>query len=870
MLYDIKLKYLFSIQDILTHLKSFLVIFFEKFLGISVKRFLKYTAILTLLILISSPILSAQPETVLNSARIKLALEKLNVVGSVLYIAAHPDDENTAVLSYYSSGKHYRTGYLSMTSGDGGQNLIGTEQGDMLSVVRTQELLAARKIDGAEQFFTRAIDFGFSKSADETLQIWNHEKILSDVVWVIRKFRPDVIITRFPGTGEGGHGNHTASEMLAEEAFKAANDSTKFSVQLKYVKPWQPKRIYWNAWLPIIEKRKEDKSKLISLDVGGYNPLLGKSYTEVASQSRSMHKSQGFGTSSSYGKDINYFEYIDGDTANNNLFEDVNTSWSRIEGGEKVGKILKEANEKFDPVNPEKIIPVLLKAYKEMNKLDDTNWVPIKRKELLNVIRSCSGIWMEATADNYSSYPGGKVSITTGIENRSDFPFILNKIVLKYGISTELNVKLDKEEFIKNSFQLSLPDTLEYSQPYWLKNPHSKGFYKVEDQRLIGLPENSPPLFAQFYLSAEDQTISYKVPILYRWTDPVKGEKYRPFEVAPEVAVNIEEGVHLFPDDSTKKIKIKLISNSANAEGKLKLSLPSNWKVSPAEIKFSFSKKYDEKIFLFKITPPNDTAEAVLKATAEINGRKISNGILEINYSHIPIQIVFPPSTAKTIKLDTKKVVTNIGYIIGPGDEIPPYLKQLGYNVTLLSDEFLDNGDYSKFETIITGIRAYNTRERLVINNNKLLNYVKNGGTLVVQYNVNNGLLTQNIGPFPFEISRDRVTLEDAPVAFISPQNSLLNFPNKITHHDFDGWIQERGLYFADKWDTNYQTVIECNDPHENPKPGGMLYTKYGKGAFIYTAYSWFRQIPAGVPGAFRIFIKSYFCESSEYCKKLN
>ncbi len=800
--------------------------------------------------------LHAQPSPVKDAAELFIALNKLNVLGSVLYIAAHPDDENTAVLSYCSSGRLLRTGYLSLTRGDGGQNLIGSEQGDLLGVIRTEELLEARKIDGAEQFFSRAIDFGYSKSAEETMRIWEKEKILSDIVWIIRKFRPDVIITRFPGNGEGGHGNHTASEILAEEAFKIAGNPAAFPEQLKYVKPWQPTRIVWNTWKPNRPGFNGTTNNLVSWDVGSYNPLLGKSYTEIAARSRSMHKSQGFGTTAKKGESISYFRNIDGSPAKKDLFEDINTTWSRIPGGEKVAKLLDEAVHKFDPAHPQKIITILLKAYNLMGTLKDDYWVPLKRKELLEVIRSAAGIWIEAIASDYSTIPGGTFTVKSGIVNRSELPFTLEKIAVTYQNNNKsLNVDLIKGKFFDFESTVNLPDNIEYTEPYWLKENHGQGNYLVKNQKLIGKPENDPPVSVKFYLSLNGTSLVYSTPVIYRRNDPVKGEVYRPLEIRPEVTIDMGDPVYIFPDNSAREIKVTIRGNKENVKGILSFSVPAGWDVNPLNTHFSLHGKNDELHLTLFVTPPPDTSQGRLTAHVNISGKDISRGMITINYPHIPVQTVFPEAETKIVKINLGKVINSVGYLMGSGDEIPDALKQLGYKVTLLTDEALDNADLSKYDVIITGIRAYNTRTHLKKDGTRLLNYVRRGGTLIVQYSKNYNLVSENIGPYPISLSHDRVTEEDAEVNMLNPSNKIWSYPNTITKKDFKGWVQERGLYFADTWDDRYTPLLSCRDSGESPKKGGMLYLKLGKGVFIYTAYSWFRQLPAGVPGAYRIFV---------------
>ena len=813
--------------------------------------------IFILLINISeSNFVQAQPKPVMNSGELQLALKKLNVLGSVLYIAAHPDDENNALLAYFAKGKLLQTGYLSLTRGDGGQNLLGTEQGDLLGVLRTQELLQARKIDGAKQYFSRAVDFGFSKSAQETLDFWGKEKILSDVVWVIREFKPDIIITRFQGTKADGHGNHTASEILAAEAFKLSGDSTKFPEQLKYVRPWQAKRILWNAWLPLLEKRKTDLSKLLKVDVGGYNPLLGKSYTEIAAESRSMHKTQGFGSSSSFGEAINYFVPIAGSPAVNNIFEGIDMSWNRIKGGEKIGKLISEANEEFRPGNPSAIIPVLLKAYAEMKTIDNDYWVKEKEKELVEVIRSCAGIFVEADASDYTVSPGDKINVASSIINRSNFPFILERVdVTEQEKSMNENSELKNEKIVPVDLTCKIPVDAEYSQPYWLRKEHTIGDYEVDDQRLIGKAENDPPLLAKFFVKAGNEELIFKTPVQYKWTDPVKGEEFRPLVIAPKVLINLKDKVYLFPTSNERKISFILKSSENNLTGIFKINVPKGWNVEPDQKSFTFKKKYDEQIFNFQVTPPDNFSEGYLTAEAITGNKSYSLGESIINYSHIQRQIVFYPSKVKIIRLDLKKVINNIGYIMGPGDEVPPILSELGYHVTMLTENDLETKNLTDFDAIVTGIRLYNTDKQISFEQPKLLKYVENGGTLVVQYNKFFDLVTDKIGPYPFHISNDRVTDENSKVTFLDKENPILNFPNKITENNFNGWIQERGLYFADSWDKNYTAVISCHDPEETPKEGGILYTHFGKGVFIYTGYDWFRELPGGVSGSYPIFV---------------
>lgn len=794
----------------------------------------------------------AQQDGTTGSAELEIALHKLNVLGSVLYVAAHPDDENTALLAYFSRGRKFRTAYLSVTRGEGGQNLIGPEQGTSIGLIRTQELLSARRIDRAEQFFTRAIDFGYSKTAEETFEFWGKDQVLSDMVWVIRKFRPDIIITRFTAANSGGHGHHTASAILAQEAFAAAADPTRFPEQLKSVSPWKARRLLWNSWRP---NQQEAAVNLLRVDTGEYDPFLGRSYSEMAGESRSQHKSQGFGSAGRRGTQYEYFEVLAGEPASRDPFEGVDVTWDRVAGGHRVGVLLADTLKTFDPERPSASIPGLLAVYDEMGKLPAEPWVGLKKAELVRAIQACGGIWLEAMAGDYAAAPGDEVKIRTTIINRCDLPFALHSLGFPALAPDAIQDRpLKNNEPVTIETTVRLPKDFPLSQPYWLERPHTEGLYAVKNESLIGLAENPPAASAKISLTVDGHVLDYTVPVLFRWTDQVNGELLRSFEVRPRVTIQIEDKVGIFPGESPRKVKLRLKSHSPDVKGLVRLKGPEQWRSSPASLSFSLAGKYDECEAVFEVSPPKTADVAWLTAEAEVDGETISRELVEISYPHIHRMVYFPDSRFKVVKLDVKTDGKRIGYIMGAGDEIPSALQSLGYDVVLLDDERLENADLTRFDTIITGVRAYNTRDSLKLAKDRLLQYVSGGGTLVVQYNVASPQLADRIGPFPFTIGRDRVSVENAPVVFLAPGHRLLNYPNKITPKDFEGWIQERGLYFASQWDERYETVLSSHDPGEPDKAGALLFARYGKGIFIYTAYAWFRQLPAGVPGAFRIF----------------
>ncbi|HYE15276.1 MAG TPA: PIG-L family deacetylase [Pyrinomonadaceae bacterium] len=820
-------------------------------------------ACLPLLLLFLPAAVRAQAPSVMDAAQTALALKRLQVLGSALYVAAHPDDENTALLAYLAQGRGVRAAYLSITRGDGGQNLIGTEQGALLGLVRTHELLAARRIDGAEQLFTRAVDFGFTKSSEEALRVWGRDAALADVVWAIRRLRPDVVITRFPTTGEGGHGQHTASAVLAREAFEAAGDPARFPEQLAYVKPWRPKRLLWNAFVRGGE-RPAGADRLLSVDVGAYNPLLGRSYTEIAAQSRSQHRSQGFGSAERRGPSVNYFAHLAGEEARADIFDGVDLSWRRVAGGEAVGRILAEAAGKYDASDPQAILPLLVAAHAEMRKLPEGDTlVAAKRRELLEVIRACAGLWMEAVASEPQAAPGAEVKITTTLVNRSDFPFRLRRRMVgpvQPVTGPVVDAELKNNQPVQTESAARLPAGSPATQPYWLAGSTARGLFEVAEQTLVGEPVGRPALTATLVLEAGSgrELLTYTLPVVYRWTDRVRGELYRPFVLVPAVAVRLEEKVLVFPERRPKEVSVSLKSNAAAAvSGVLRLRLPDGWASSPREVPVTLKTKGEEFKAAFAVTPPEGEAAGSLGAEFDSGGERLTRGLVQIDYEHIPPQTVFPEAAARLVRLDLRRRGSRVGYVMGSGDEVPEALRQAGYDVSLLSDEDLDSADLSRFDVVVVGVRAYNTRPRLRQRQARLLDYVERGGTLVAQYNTAEAALDNfALGPYPLKLSRsERVTDETAPVRVLAPEDPLLREPNQIAAADFEGWVQERGLNFPSEWDARYLALFEFADPGERPLRGATLVARHGRGTYVYTSLAFFRQLPAGVPGAYRLFV---------------
>jgi LmbE family N-acetylglucosaminyl deacetylase len=816
---------------------------------------------LLLFSILTSNLLFAQAEPMKNwhVGEIKNAIKKSQVLGTVLYMAAHPDDENTRFITYAAKGMGLKTGYLSLTRGDGGQNLIGKDVRELLGITRTQELLAARRTDGGQQFFSRANDFGYSKHPDETLTIWDKEQVLSDAVWVIRKFQPDVIVTRFsPDRAGRTHGHHTTSALIAQEAFVAAADPKRFPEQLKQVAVWQVKRLVWNtsSWFFRGKDSKFNPDDYMQLNIGEYNPLLGESYNEIASKSRSMHKSQGFGSSRQRGETIEYFQHLLGDESDNNqLFQNVDLTWKRVKGGDKIGNKLAKIEQNFQLDNPQKSISALASVVKDLRKLSQTNWVKTKTAEIEQIILQCAGVWWEANTDAYYITKGDSLQLDISAINRTEIPMVLKSIQIGNGNKVQLDSTLQNNKLNKTKIAYVIPQTAKISQPYWLEKEGTKGMFAVNDNLQIGKPENdfSLPVMATFQVAGIE--IEATTASLYKWTSPVDGEQYRPLVIAPKITANLDQSVLLFANNEAKTVKVLLKSHTNEVSGELSLNLPDGWDSEPESVAFNLEDKGEETVVPFKISPPENQSVGKIGINVKVGKESLSLGLTSLEYAHLPIQTIFPKSEARVVRLEIEKVGKRIGYLQGAGDAIPEALQQIGYQVDILEDTDINSENLKKYDAIIAGVRAYNTNKRMKFHQPILMEYVENGGNYIVQYNTSHRLVTKDLGPYPLKISRDRVTVEEAEITILDSENPVLNTPNKITQADFANWVQERGLYFPNEWDENYSAILSAHDPSEDAKNGGLLVANHGKGSFIYTGYSWFRQLPAGVPGAYRLFV---------------
>lgn len=799
----------------------------------------------------------AQRPKTKHAGEVRQMLKKLNVLGTVLYVAAHPDDENTSMIAYFANEGLYRTAYLAATRGDGGQNLIGPEIREGLGIIRTQELLAARRTDGGQQFFSRANDFGYSKNSDETLNIWEKEKVLSDFVRVFRKFRPDVIVTRFTPTF-GGHGHHLTSAILAQEAFKLAGDPSAFPEQLDKLEVWEPSKIFWNTSLWFYRRQgvEFDTTGKVTVDVGTYNPMLGQSYTEISALSRSMHKSQGFGSTGRRGKNVEYLVQWGGEETKE-VFGGIDATWSRVEGSEEVAEYLQMAGDNYDPEDTQETLMALTRARKALSRLPDQFWKDIKLKEIDEAIAAVSGMYFEVVADDFAYVPGDSIRLQLEAISRIGSQFNIKEVRLKpWDHMQDFNVNLKANQRFNHDLTLKIPEEMPLTQPYWLKEPSSLGMYTVSDSDMIGLPENPAPMTAEFLIAMEDQFLEFEVPIVFKRNDPVDGETYRPIAITPPVMVNAESEVLVFGSNQSRAIEVKVTSGKTNVQGQVALELPKGWTSSPVSHDFDLNVKGEEQVFIFSINPPKKASVDFVSAKATLaDGTTWTKGINVIEYDHIPTQTTFPTSSIKVVKLDLKRSGDRIGYIEGAGDVVPQNLRQVGYEVDLLTKEDVTVSNLEQYDAVVLGVRAFNTLKWLSYKNEDLFQYVENGGTVIVQYNTSHRLVTQKVAPFDLKLSRDRVTVEEAEVRLLAPDHQVLNTPNKITARDFEGWVQERGLYFPNDWSSEFTPILSANDPGETPKDGGLLVAKYGKGYYIYSGYSWFRELPAGVPGAYRLFV---------------
>ncbi|MEZ4927553.1 MAG: PIG-L family deacetylase [Saprospiraceae bacterium] len=821
--------------------------------------------LILLLICLFPLFLVAQKPATTTSADIQLAIKKLNVLGSVLYVAAHPDDENTRLISYLANVKLYDVTYLSLTRGDGGQNLIGPEIRELMGVLRTEELLMARSVDGGHQLFTRANDFGYSKTVEETLNFWNKDEVLQDVVLAYRKTCPDVVIHRFPTKNYITHGHHTTSAILSTEAFELSGRSDIYPEQLSMAKPWQAKRQFFNSFPSYYgDKMPLGENKIIwTLDVGSWIPLKGKSVGEIAAESRSKHRCQGFGMLGSRGSSTEYLDFIQGDMpADQDIFQGINTSWSRVEGGKPVGELLTRIEKEYRGDDPAASVPSLLSAMQMIKALPPGYWRDKKLQDIKEVIRDCLGLYLEATADQPTATPGGQVKLRLEcISRAAGVEVVLSGLSVMPGLFdtiAAMPLETNKDWALKKTIQI--PENATFTSPYWLREPATLGMYRVDDQHLRGLPETPRYTNVRWSFTVNGKPLEFETDVAWKSGEAAVGEVWRPFEVLPPVYVEFTESNYLFKENR-QIVEVRVTAGKDNLKGNVRVKAPAEGWVATSEDgeypqAFTLNKKGEEKTFRFMVQAPENSSECTLAADVEVEGKRYSNRLVTIKYDHIPQQSVLLPASAHAVRFDLKVNARKVGYYMGAGDDVPKAITQMGCDVSLLHDEDLNASSLKRFDAVVIGVRAYNTKEGLSFHQSQLLEYVKQGGTLIIQYNTDHALQIEeeNLAPFSLKLSNKRVTDETAAVSLLLPEHPALNSPNKLTDRDFDSWVQERGLYFPERWDKAFETPLSMHDKGEDPLHGSLLIAQYGKGHYVYTGLSFFRELPAGVPGAFRLF----------------
>ncbi|HEY3762467.1 MAG TPA: PIG-L family deacetylase [Verrucomicrobiae bacterium] len=822
-------------------------------------RLLRFLAVLCLFAALpASAQVSDSPSA--STTAIMRDLYDFQSMGSVLYVAAHPDDENNELLAYLARGRHYRTAYLSLNRGDGGQNVLGPQFGEELGLIRTEELLAARRVDGGRQYFTRAVDFGFSKDYRQTLKIWDQQEVLADTVRVIREFRPDVVMTRFSLIPGGTHGHHTASAMLALDAFKVAGDPNAFPEQLREgLAPWQPKRIFWNVGG--FQTSETNGSQLVRMNIGGIDPLSSQPYAAIAARSRSMHKTQGLGNFNGYrgssGPRYERFELLAGDPATNDVMDGVDTDWSRVSGGADIATQIGKVIDQFDTNNPAASVLALLAIKKTLAPLASDDPVVNEKRTLLDhIIQECLGLTVQTTVPNAEVVPGEPLKMRLSVSLRSDVVPVRWMAARYPAIKAEfaINTKLSTNQPASCVSTKIFPADAPLSQPYWLREVHPPGMFVVDDPSLIGRPENPPVFPIEQVFEVGGQTLVIPDQPVQTIAARASGDTRR-LDVISPVSIALSSDVRLFAPGASNDVVVTVTSARSDVTGTLRLDAPAGWTVSPSEQSFHFKSVGAGSAFTFSIIAPAQPSVTNLTAEVQIDGKTYDNERVVIDYPHIPILLLQPPARLKAVCLDMATRGHNLGYLPGAGDSVAQCLQDMGYNVTLLTGADLTSENLKKFDAVVIGIRAFNVRTDLVPHLPALFAFVQDGGNVIEQYNRPGGdLKTDQFTPYSLELSSDRVTDPNAPMTFLAPDHPALNVPNKITSADFESWVQERGIYFPSQWDDHFTPILACNDVGEAPLKGSLLVAQYGKGYFVYTGLDFFRQLPAGVPGAYRLF----------------
>ena len=832
-----------------------------------------------------------------GAAGVLQRIQALRTTASVLLIGAHPDDEDSAFIARAARGDHARVAYLSLNRGEGGQNVIGPELYDSLGVIRTEELLQARALDGGKQFFTRAYDFGFSKTLAEASRLWGDQEVLRDMVRVIRKFRPLVVYSIFSGTPADGHGHHQLAGKLAPVAYRAAGDPAQFpELTAEGLRPWRPLKLYRAA--------EDDESPTAIVETGQRDPLLGRSYAEIAAEGRSQHKSQAQGTEEVRGpveSDLILLDSAVGTKAREtSVFEGIDTSLAAIASlaglpagalapqlaslDEAAGKALND----FDIREPEKSVEDLAAVLNAIRtaraavetvggspeaRADADFLLAGKEQEAVLALQQASGTVVDAVSSTETAAPGESFSSTvrvflsdpsltriTGVTLRTPEGWGVQSVPAGQAARTRAGLFEIRETANREDvFRLTLPANAPPTQPYWLTAPRKGYLYTWPDGSAKGAPFDPPLITAEVQAVIGGAAVTLTQPLEYRYVDQARGELRRNVDVVPALTVSFDSPLEIVPLGAAgkpRRVVVRLQSNSRTAvSGDVTVGAPDGWKVSPPSLPFSLDRKGEHYALAFDVTPSTAASPGryTLNAVAASGARRFDLSMKTISYPHIQTHRLYAPAQALVQLVDLKVLPVKIGYIMGSGDLVPEALRRMGLDVTLLDEDALAAGDLSRYDVIVVGVRASEVRPDFVAANERLLDFVRAGGTLIVQYQ--QGVYAAGkLPPFPVSAVGDRVTDESGPVKILVPDHPAFTTPNRISPKDFEGWVQDRNLYAFNSFDPRYVALLEAHDPGEPEQKGGEVYARLGKGNYVYTAYAWFRQLPAGVPGAYRLF----------------
>ena len=850
-----------------------------------------------------------------NASETWRALQRLQTTATVLHTVAHPDDENGALLTWLSRGQGVRTALYSTTRGEGGANLIGPELFDALGIVRTEEHLAAVRYYGIDLFFSSAVDFGYSKRLDETLEKWDYQMLLEDMVRLIRYYRPDVIISRFQGNRQDGHGHHQASGVVTLEAFKVAGDATRFPEHIaEGLQPWQPKKLYINRSRWRRSNTETADTPVLKIDTGEYNALLGLSYAQIARQGLSYQRSQGVGqTRASKGASVTELQLIDTTLPNqqkpeDSLFDGLNTT---IMGMAKLAntpalnaefaelqKSVNAAGQDYDARHPWTVVPHLTSGLKTtrslMKKIQDLDLDDTMRSHLLFLLRNKEQEFMTAAnaalglslevlvqptgtraSETFTvAIPGQKFSIGMRLVNPAPVAAELVKASLRTPEGWNVrqtqtdsdNQTIQTNQPVSITYEVEVPQDAAYTQPYWTRaSEYHDAVYTLKHPEHRFLPAAPPDVHGVITYRVDGVDFTLTQPAQTRSINRPWGEKRRLLTVAPAISLSMLPRIGVIPISesataTTFTVTVEVLNNiQGEAEGKLALAFPVDWSVSPEWAAFAFTHTGASKTFTFQVSAEGVEAgrDYTIQAGALSNGREYTTGYQVIEHPDLEPRHLYRPATM-TLHGISLKLPENmsVGYIMGVGDKIPEALEQIGIDVEMLGTEELRTGDLNRFDTILIGIRAYAVRRDLIAYNSRLLDYVYKGGNLIVQYQTPE-FDAAPFGPYPYTMGRrpEEVSEEDAQVTILMPDTPIFQYPNQITEADFDGWVEERGSKFLTEWDANYQALLTCNDREQEPQHGGLLYAQYGEGTYTYAAYAFYRQLPAGVAGAYRLFV---------------